>query len=30
VMITKITNEIPREEDIARVRSQLATAGPFL
>jgi hypothetical protein len=30
VMITKITNEMPREEDIARVRSQLATAGPFL
>jgi hypothetical protein len=30
VMITKITNELPREEDIARVRSRLASAGPFL
>jgi uncharacterized phage protein gp47/JayE len=30
VMITKITNELPREEDISRVRRQLATAGPFL
>lgn len=30
VMITKITNELPREEDISRVRTQLATAGPFL
>ena len=30
VLITKITNEMPREEDVARVRSQLATAGPFL
>jgi hypothetical protein len=30
VMITKITNEMPRDEDIDRVRSQLARAGPFL
>ncbi len=30
VLITKITNELPREEDIARVRSRLAAAGPFL
>jgi hypothetical protein len=30
VQITKITNELPREEDISRVRAQLATAGPFL
>ena len=30
VMITKITNEMPRDEDIDRVRSQLASAGPFL
>ena len=30
VLITKITNELPREEDIARVRAHLATAGPFL
>jgi hypothetical protein len=30
VLITKITNELPREEDIERVRSQLAMAGPFL
>ncbi|MET0693517.1 MAG: DUF3349 domain-containing protein [Propionibacteriaceae bacterium] len=30
VMITKITNELPREEDIARVRSRLDSAGPFL
>lgn len=30
VLITKITNELPREEDIARVQSRLSTAGPFL
>ena len=30
VMITKLTNEMPRDEDIDRVRSQLASAGPFL
>lgn len=30
VLITKVTNELPREEDIDRVRSRLATAGPFL
>jgi hypothetical protein len=29
-LITKITNELPREEDIARVRATLSTAGPFL
>lgn len=27
VEITKITNELPREEDVARVRSRLAAAG---
>lgn len=27
VEITKITNELPREEDVARVRSKLAAAG---
>jgi len=30
VMITKLTNEMPRDEDINRVRSHLASAGPFL
>lgn len=30
VLITKITNEMPREEDVARVRAHLAEAGPFL
>ena len=30
VLITKITNELPREEDIARVRAHLTSAGPFL
>jgi len=30
VLITKITNELPREEDIERVRSHLEAAGPFL
>jgi hypothetical protein len=30
VLITKITNELPREEDVARVRSHLDAAGPFL
>lgn len=29
-VITKITNELPREEDVARVRARLETAGPFL
>ena len=29
-LITKVTNELPRNEDVARVRSQLATAGPFI
>lgn len=27
VTITKITNEMPREEDISRVRSKLASGG---
>lgn len=27
VQITKLTDELPREEDIARVRSKLAAAG---
>lgn len=27
VEITKMTNELPREEDVARVRSKLAAAG---
>lgn len=27
VTITKVTNEMPREEDIARVRSHLASGG---
>jgi hypothetical protein len=30
VLITKITNELPREEDIERVRAHLVEAGPFL
>jgi hypothetical protein len=30
VLITKITNELPREEDVARVRARLAASGPFL
>ena len=29
-LITKVTNELPRNEDIARVRKQLDTAGPFI
>jgi hypothetical protein len=29
-LITKVTNELPRNEDIDRVRAQLATAGPFI
>ncbi len=29
-LITRITNELPREEDVARVRARLATAGPFI
>ena len=29
-LITKVTNEVPRNEDVARVRDQLATAGPFI
>ena len=28
--ITKITDELPRNEDVERVRTQLATAGPFI
>lgn len=28
--ITKITNELPRNEDVDRVRTRLATAGPFI
>ena len=27
VVITKVTNEMPREEDISRVRSKLAAGG---
>lgn len=30
VLITKITNELPREEDVARVRAHLDEAGPFI
>jgi len=29
-LITRVTNELPRNEDVARVRAQLAVAGPFL
>jgi hypothetical protein len=29
-VITKITNELPRQEDVARVRSRLDSAGPFV
>ncbi len=29
-LIMKVTNELPRNEDVARVRKQLETAGPFL
>ena len=29
-LIMKVTNELPRNEDIARVRKQLDTAGPFI
>jgi hypothetical protein len=29
-LITKVTNELPRNEDVDRVRRQLATAGPFI
>lgn len=29
-LITKITNELPRNEDVDRVRTQLSTAGPFI
>ena len=29
-LITKVTNELPRNEDVARVRDQLDTAGPFI
>ena len=29
-LITRVTNELPRTEDIERVRGQLATAGPFI
>lgn len=29
-LITRVTNELPRSEDIERVRGQLATAGPFI
>lgn len=30
VLITKITNELPREEDVSRVRAHLEKAGPFI
>ena len=29
-LITRVTNELPRNEDVDRVRKQLATAGPFI
>jgi hypothetical protein len=29
-LITKATNEMPRNEDIDRVRNQLATGDPFI
>ena len=29
-LITRVTNELPRREDVDRVRKQLATAGPFI
>lgn len=29
-LITKVTNELPRNEDVSRVRAHLAVAGPFL
>lgn len=29
-LITRVTNELPRNEDVERVRTQLATAGPFI
>ena len=29
-LITRVTNELPRNEDVDRVRRQLATAGPFI
>jgi len=29
-LITRVTHQLPRNEDVARVRDQLATAGPFL
>ena len=29
-LITKVTDELPRNEDIARVRKQLETAGPCI
>jgi hypothetical protein len=29
-LITKVTNELPRREDVARVRANLESAGPFL
>jgi hypothetical protein len=29
-LITRVTSEPPRKEDVARVREQLDTAGPFL
>lgn len=29
-LITKVTNELPRSEDVSRVRAHLAVAGPFL
>ena len=28
-LITKVTDELPRNEDVNRVRKQLETAGPF-
>ena len=29
-VITKITNDLPRQEDVARVRARLDSAGPFV
>ena len=29
-LITEVTNEVPRNEDVDRVRDQLATAGSFI
>jgi Protein of unknown function (DUF3349) len=30
LLITKITSELPRAEDVARVRDRLSATGPFL